>query len=320
MKVAIQSGHMPKPFIPGNTGASSKWMVERDSTPVVAKAAVKYLQAHKVDAAVVGAITNVPLIADIMVACHFDGGGQSGASMGYPYDRSIQLAAIWKGIYWPLFPFRKMADNFTAGLRGYYQYHRTQGRAKMVVEFGDVGDESQALWMKPRLEWLGQLLGYAVMKYMGIAPAEMPIYDGPVVPAPPAPPDVKQDIIAIQEGLLRMYPQSKLIADGIYGAKTRAWVVKFQHWHNLVEDGVFGPITKAAFDKALAAKASKLVPKVAEVEPVAPVAEVTPQDIVIVPEPPQPEETHDQPEAAPLAPVVEVAPEANGPVGEPDGT
>jgi hypothetical protein len=290
MKIRIQAGHYPEPFKPGNTGASSKWMVERECTPVVANACVKYLTAHGMDAETIPAKVSGQVAADMMVACHMDGGGGSGASVGYPYDNSAKFAAVWKGIYWPLFPGRKMQDNFTPGLRGYYMYHHTPAKIKMVAEFGDVGDEKQALWMKPRLAWLGQLMGYAILKYLGLAPAKMPTYGEPVVP-PPAPPVVPkpkptpepdnktEEIIAIQKGLAILYPDSPVVADGIYGKITQRWVKKFQRAHGLVVDGVFGPITKAAFDKALEPN-----PKIAEAAP-----PVVADEVPVPIEPPAPE-------------------------------
>lgn len=46
--------------------------------------------------------------------------------------------------------------------------------------------------------------------------------------------------------------------DGIYGSKTKAAVQKFQQDHNLVADGIVGPQTQAALDKANTSQASTL--------------------------------------------------------------
>lgn len=40
-------------------------------------------------------------------------------------------------------------------------------------------------------------------------------------------------------------------ADGVFGPKTRAAVIEFQRDHNLTPDGVVGPLTSAAINKAL---------------------------------------------------------------------
>lgn len=95
---------------------------------------------------------------------------------------------------------------------------------------------------------------------------------GPVaLPATPKPAPAKkpvatlrrgstgQEVRKLQRGLNKVFPSyrysvvvnyGKLLAtDGIYGSATRAWVIEFQKRAGLVQDGICGPLTRAALAK-----------------------------------------------------------------------
>jgi 3D (Asp-Asp-Asp) domain-containing protein len=62
-----------------------------------------------------------------------------------------------------------MNDNFTSNLSGYYGYKYTKTEdAELLFEFGDLSSREQALWMKPRLKWMGALLAHFASKRTGL--------------------------------------------------------------------------------------------------------------------------------------------------------
>jgi lysozyme family protein len=81
----------------------------------------------------------------------------------------------------------------------------------------------------------------------------IPIVQAPsVIPAPQPAPEGVIGAASVQAGLNKLGQNPPLVVDGSYGRRTREALRQFQVVHNLVSDGLFGPVTKAALDKALA--------------------------------------------------------------------
>ena len=60
------------------------------------------------------------------------------------------------------------------------------------------------------------------------------------------------DVVYLQECLIQLgYDLSPYGADGKFGAKTQAAVISFQRSHGLTPDGVVGPMTWEALEKAV---------------------------------------------------------------------
>lgn len=71
---------------------------------------------------------------------------------------------------------------------------------------------------------------------------------------PPPPPPSVHDTVWVQHALnLLKVPGTPLVEDGIYGPLTRHAVVAFQKTHGLAPDGIVGPLTTAAIEKSTAA-------------------------------------------------------------------
>ena len=179
--VVIQAGHQNTPD--GTTGGESQYGKEIEWTPVVADEAVRILKgagvdAIKIDASIKSQSTGYR--CKLATFVHFDDpdSGETGPSVGYPVGMGNEGAAQqWKTLYksfWP-FPETWHADNYTNDLRGYYGYRYTQTTdAEFLIEFGDLQSERQALWMKPRLKWLGALLAHYLSKRTGLGNVPVP--------------------------------------------------------------------------------------------------------------------------------------------------
>ena len=90
----------------------------------------------------------------------------------------------------------------------------------------------------------------------GTAPAQTPVKPKPAAKPKPAKGTVYtigssgSKVKNLQKALNRVFPSySKLVVDGIYGARTAAVVREFQKRAGLVDDGVCGPLTIAALKK-----------------------------------------------------------------------
>lgn len=86
----------------------------------------------------------------------------------------------------------------------------------------------------------------AMRRFNGTTP---PVVVEPVAVVTPAPaPAEPVNIRALQAFAVRAFPAyaRQLIADGVYGPKTIAFIKEFQRRSHLVADGVLGPITLAA--------------------------------------------------------------------------
>lgn len=173
--IVIQAGHENTPDT--RTGGESEWGKEIEWTPIVANEAVRILlaagvKAGKIDASIKSG--NTGWRCRLAISVHFDDpdDGTSGPSVGYPPNMGNDSAATeWKLLYKRYFPFNTTwkADNYTTNLSGYYGYAYTRTTdAEMLMELGDISSESQALWLKPRLKWLGALVAHFASKRTGL--------------------------------------------------------------------------------------------------------------------------------------------------------
>jgi hypothetical protein len=179
--VVVQAGHQNTPD--GMTGGESQYGKEIEWTPVVADEAVRILKGAGVDAVKIDASIkskSTGYRCKLATFVHFDDpdSGETGPSVGYPVGMGNEGAAQqWKTLYksfWP-FPETWHADNYTNDLRGYYGYRYTQtADAEFLIELGDLQSERQALWMKPRLKWLGALLAHYLSKRTGLGNVPLP--------------------------------------------------------------------------------------------------------------------------------------------------
>ncbi|MCP4214825.1 MAG: hypothetical protein GY765_09215 [bacterium] len=163
--VFIQAGHEGRSS--GATGAESQWGSELLWNPVVADEATRLLRAAGIDVIREDAFLDPEKYrVDLALFIHFDGSdspGASGASIGFDDISDKPAADQWKTLYSKYWPYKWMPDNFTSNLRNYYGYRYTvTSDAEMVFEMGELTHRDQALWLKPRLKWLGSLIAHFV--------------------------------------------------------------------------------------------------------------------------------------------------------------
>jgi hypothetical protein len=171
--VVIQAGHEDTPD--SMTGGSGPLGKEIDWTPVVANEAVRVLKAAGVNAIKETAyikVTRQHYRCKLALFIHFDApdSGEAGPSVGYEHSSDAAAAQEWKALYREFFPFNEtwLRDNATRNEQYYYGFKYTAtSDAEFVVELGDLTSLRQAQWLKPRLEWLGQLLAYFVSHRIG---------------------------------------------------------------------------------------------------------------------------------------------------------
>ena len=196
--IVVQAGHENTPD--DYTGGESEWGKEIEWTPIIANEAVRVLKAagvraKKIDASI--KTGNTGWVCKLAVFVHFDDpdDGSSGPAVGYPQGMGNEPAAIeWKTLYKQYWPFADAwnPDNFTGDLAGYYGYRYTRTQdAELCLEIGDLSNQEQALWMKPRLVWLGKLLAHFLSKRSGLGdvPDPGPFVEGAI--ATPAAPGTK---------------------------------------------------------------------------------------------------------------------------------
>lgn len=168
--VFIQAGHEGRRS--GKMGAVSQFGREIDWTPVVADAATYHLR--RAGFSVIRANADWKPTTDTQLALfiHFDGSAgnpcSTGASIGYDDPSDRPAANAWKNVYSQYFRYRWQPDNFTKNLSQYYMFKRTRTRdAELVLELGAIGCPEQALWLRPRLPQLGQLVAHFAAARMG---------------------------------------------------------------------------------------------------------------------------------------------------------
>jgi len=172
--IFIQAGHEGRTR--GNTGACSSYGCEIEWTPIVADEATRILREAGYTVIRADADRKRRSKVVLAVSIHFDANNvpcRTGASIGYNDDTDKPAADAWKALYKGYFPYKWMNDNFTSALRNYYNYKYTiTSDAELVLELGDINCKKQALWLKPRLKFLGELVAYfAAARVEGEAPA-----------------------------------------------------------------------------------------------------------------------------------------------------
>jgi len=165
--VVIQAGHEGRTR--GNTGAESKQYREVKWNILVANEVAKTLRSWDIEVKRVPA--KVPFMrAKVAVAIHFDSADtpcKSGASIGYPNEKSHAFAQQWKKQYKAYFPYLWHTDNFTNNLKNYYAYKWIQSENFLVLELGEITCDTQTKWLKPRLKKIAHLIAYTIAKELG---------------------------------------------------------------------------------------------------------------------------------------------------------
>lgn len=191
--VLIQAGHEGRTT--GSIGTSSKWGAEIKWTPIIANETTRILRE-----AGVSVIRKNAFIEDdryqvkVAVYLHFDGSDtpcRTGASIGYHTDAHRPAATMWKTLYSQYWPFKWMPDNFTPDLRDYYGFrYTTASDCALVLEFGELTCEQQALWLRDNLKGIAYVLAHFISKRIGKGNVPQPgvVYDQQQPPQPPKQP------------------------------------------------------------------------------------------------------------------------------------
>lgn len=168
----------------GTSGTPKDGDEEYKLTPIVANKVAELLEAVGYTVIREDAFYDRTYSVDVAVSLHFDGSAtpcSSGTSLGYPpgtpQGSNKPAATLWKAAYWPYFPFRKMEDNFTAALRGFYGYSRTNTtKYEFLIEYGELTCPEQSEWLLNRIadNWLARVTAHALSLMV----------DGPVIPHP----------------------------------------------------------------------------------------------------------------------------------------
>lgn len=171
--VVIQLGHCFRKR--GATGTSGMWQgrrrTEQEFVEKVGRRMASILNAAGIDTRVTLADETVPSSL-VFVALHQDGSESRtarGASVGYPsVGDGGRLGQIWKALYqlagWPS-GFRP--DNYTAALRGYYGFRRSNATARLLIEHGFATNPDDQAWMWTRWADIAHVNAAAVAHYLG---------------------------------------------------------------------------------------------------------------------------------------------------------
>ena len=181
----IQAGHQGLKRNQG-TGSTASYVTaglpgpdddEFKLTPIVADEAARLLKAAGYTVVRENAYFDKKYSVKVAVSLHFDGAGTacaSGTSVGYPAGvpagSNKPTAELWKAAYLPYFPFKRMPDNFTAALRGYYGYAYTSTSvAEFLIEFGELTCPEQNAWLLTQVHnnWLAQVVAHVLDKAVG---------------------------------------------------------------------------------------------------------------------------------------------------------
>lgn len=168
--VFIQAGHEGRTS--GKMGSSSAFGREIDWTPIVADSATYHLRQAGFSVIRAHADWKPKTDTELALFIHFDGNAgdpcRTGASIGYDDPSDRPAANAWKRLYSSYFRYHWQPDNFTKNLSQYYMFKRTRTRdAELVLELGAIGCPQQALWLRPRLPKLGQLVAHFAANRMG---------------------------------------------------------------------------------------------------------------------------------------------------------
>jgi len=172
IEVIIQAGHEGRTH--GNTGAVGKKYTEQAWTVLIANEVAKQLKLWKISVKRVSA--TIPFSqAKIAISIHFDGSTkpcQTGASIGYPSQKSYRFAQKWKKAYTNYFPFKWHKDNFTKNLKYYYGYRKIKAEKFLLLELGEITCEKQTKWLKPRLKKIAYLIALTIADELKREPIE----------------------------------------------------------------------------------------------------------------------------------------------------
>lgn len=172
----------------GTSGLPEVGDEEYKLTPLVADEAARLLRAVGYSVIREDAFYDKKYFVKVAVAIHFDGAATpcaSGTSIGYPEGYPVgsnkPTADLWRAAYHPHFPFKKMRDNFTSGLRGYYGYYWTRTSiAEFLIEMGELTCPEQNAWLRRMIDnnYLAHMVAHVLDKAVG----------GNKIPHPGAPP------------------------------------------------------------------------------------------------------------------------------------
>lgn len=193
----IQAGHEGRTS--GATGATGPIANERDWTPIISDEAARILRAAGYSVIREKADGLTAKQVKIAVAVHFDGASTpcaSGTSFGYndPTDKpAVDVLRSAYQIHVPTW-IKRMPDNFTAGLRGYYGFkYWSTTISEFVWEVCEISCREQAAWAQPRLKWFGAILAHSLEKAAGgnkiphpgaFSPISVPAVGTPIIGPP----------------------------------------------------------------------------------------------------------------------------------------
>lgn len=171
--VLIQAGHEGRTC--GLTGTESKDHKEAEITwtPIVVKEATKVLRYNGVNVIEAPADYYRRSHVELALYVHFDGNGEDcsqGPSIGYPKKETKPNAAyIWENYYnKDYFNYKWRNSENIENLYAYYEYKNTTASiAKMVLELGDMKCDNQVIFLKPRLEEIGDLIACSAARIIG---------------------------------------------------------------------------------------------------------------------------------------------------------
>jgi hypothetical protein len=153
--VVVQMGHVPRTR--GATGSSGHRGSEQEFARQVGVRIAERLDRQGRTVWLIGADDPIPA-SDIFVALHQDGSTNPkarGASIGFPPSSadSPKFGQVFKRLYdvagWP---GGWRPDNYTAALRNYYAWKRTNAPVRLLVEHGFATNRADADWMWDNLD------------------------------------------------------------------------------------------------------------------------------------------------------------------------
>jgi len=225
----IQAGHQGGKRNSGSGSTPSAGTAgEQALTPVVANLAANLLRDAGYSVIRENAFYNKKYSVKVAVSLHFDGSGTkcaSGASIGYPAGSPAgsnkPTADLWRAAYFPHFPFKKMRDNFTKNLSGYYGYAYTSTEvAEFLIEFGELTCPEQNEWLRARVAdgYLAKMVAHVLDKAVG--GKKIPHPGSPVVPVPP--PNTSYDDSELRAAIAALTANLSLASKAAATAQARA--------------------------------------------------------------------------------------------------
>ena len=263
--VSIQRGHCFRRT--GSTGTAGRlldgsYRTEQQYVDAVGHRIASAMRARGHRVYLLTADERVPH-SDVFVALHQDGSSSSrasGASVGYPASSaSARYASLLKASYqlagWP-YGFR--ADNYTAGLRGYYGYRRSSAPVKVLLEHGFATNPAEQSYMWAHLDEAARAHADALDLYLGRKSETTNEQEARTVPQDygnvPNPTlrtgSTGAEVAELQRMLAAFAAKGTITSpgpvDGIYGAGTARSVTSLQRVLKVSADGIYGPQTALA--------------------------------------------------------------------------